>query len=211
MAAATTNRLWRERRGSVALEVALLFPIAVVVLVGFAELYFYVRAVTIIERVTFTMADTVAKRISLVDCTQQNSSAYLGTHLLAAELTAQPLGLASQGQVIVSGVTNVNDKPHVAWQRRSTYTLGARSALGGEGAQPTLPGKLAVSAKAGAQADTLIVAEVFYRFQPFAGIRTLLPDLPAEITIERTAYSRARLGSLATLGTLSGCSGLPKP
>jgi len=208
---AMASKLWRSRRGAVALEVALLFPIAVVVLVGFAELYFYVRAATIIERVTFTTADTVAKRMSLVDCRQQNSSSYLGTHLLAAELTAQPLALASQGQVIISGVTNVNGKPKVAWQRRSTYGLGAKSALGAQGAVPTLPGKLTVSAKAGNHADTLIVAEVFYRFQPFAGIRNLLPNLPAEVTIKRTAYSRARLGSLATLGTLAGCTGLPTP
>lgn len=200
-----------NRRGSVSLEVALLFPLAVMVLVGFSEMYFYVRAAAIIERVAFSVADSVAKRVALTDCTLETDSSFLGTHMLMAEVTAQPLNLAQSGQVIVSAVVDNGGNPNVIWQRRSTYTLNKASVLGKEGQQAILPKNVVVAAVAGTQPDTLVVVEVFYRFQPFSGIRTLLPTLPLDVTLTRQAYARARVGSLANLGVQNGCPRLPRP
>lgn len=200
-----------NRRGSVSLEVALLFPLAVMVLVGFSEMYFYVRAAAIIERVAFSVADSVAKRVALTDCTLETDSSFLGTHMLMGEVTAQPLNLAQSGQVIVSAVVDNGGNPNVIWQRRSTYTLNKTSVLGKEGQQAILPKNVVVAAVAGTQPDTLVVVEVFYRFQPFSGIRTLLPTLPLDVTLTRQAYARARVGSLANLGAQNGCPRLPRP
>lgn len=205
---------WRGltgRRGSVALEAALLFPLAVLVLVGFSELYFYVRAVAIVERVTSATADMVAKRATLNDCVWTNDSAHLGTHLLAAETMAEPLTLAANGMVIMTGVTDPGAGPTIAWQRRSAYWLtGVAATVGGEGQSPVLPGALTVKVAAGSQADTLVVAELFYRYRPFAGVRTLLPDLPGEVTIQRRAFARSRWGTIGTLTDVAGCAGLDK-
>lgn len=205
------NRVAIDRRGSVSLEVALLFPLAVMVLVGFSEMYFYIRAAAIIERVAFSVADSVAKRVTLVDCTLETNSSYLGTHMLMAQVTSQPLDLTKSGQVIVSAVVDNGGNPNVIWQRRSTYTLDQNSVLGKQGKQPVLPTDMVVAPVAGTQPDTLVVAEVFYKFQPFAGIRNLLPTLPLDVTLARRAYARARVGSLASLGTQGGCPGLPQP
>lgn len=200
-----------NRRGSVSLEVALLFPLAVLVLVGFSEMYFYVRAAAIIERVAFSVADSVAKRVVLSNCSQQTDSSFLGTHMLMAEITAQPLELARSGQVIVSAVVDVGGVPQVAWQRRSTYTLDQDSILGRVGQPATLPQGMTVAAVAGTQPDTLVVVEVFHTFQPFAGVRNLLPDLPLDVTLIRRAYARARVGNLSVLGVQAGCTPLPEP
>lgn len=203
-----------NRRGSVSLEVALLFPLAVMVLVGFSEMYFYVRAAAIIERAAFSVADSVAKRVVLTDCAWETNSTYLGTHMLMAKVTSQPLDLTKSGQVTVSAVVDNPGnpgKPNVIWQRRSTYTLNQASTLGKQGQQAILPTGVVVAAVAGTQPDTLVVAEVFYQFQPFAGIRTLLPTLPLDVTLTRRAYARARVGSLANLGAQIGCPQLPQP
>lgn len=200
-----------NRRGSVSLEVALLFPLAVMVLVGFSEMYFYIRAAAIIERTAFSVADSVAKRVTLTDCAWETNSSFLGTHMLMAQVTSQPLGLTKSGQVIVSAVVDNGGNPNVIWQRRSTYTLNQDSILGKEGGQPILPKGMVVAAVAGTQLDTLVVAEVFYKFQPFAGIRTLLPTLPLDVMLTRRAYARARVGSLANLGAQTGCPALPQP
>lgn len=205
------NRAPLNRRGSVSLEVALLFPLAVMVLVGFSEMYFYIRAASILERVAFSVADSVAKRVTLINCAWENNSSFLGTHMLMAQVTSQPLDLTQSGQVIVSAVVDNNDIPNVIWQRRSTYTLEQASVLGKEGGQAILPEGMVVAAVAGTQRDTLVVAEVFYQFQPFAGIRTLLPTLPLDVMLTRRAYARARVGSLANLGTQIGCPALPQP
>lgn len=200
-----------NKRGSVSLEVALLFPLAVMVLVGFSEMYFYVRAAAIIERAAFSVADSVAKRVVLTDCAWETNSTYLGTHMLMAKVTSQPLDLTKSGQVTVSAVVRNNGNPWVTWQRRSTYTLDQASVLGKQGGQAILPKDVVVAAVAGTQPDTLVVAEVFYKFQPFAGIRNLLPTLPLDVTLTRRAYARARVGSLANLGTQIGCPALPQP
>lgn len=201
-----------DRRASVALEVALLFPIAVILLVGFTELYFYVRTVAIVERVTGSVADMVAKRVSLMDCGWTTSSAFLGTHLMAAETMAQPLTLSTNGMVVVSGITDPGAGTTVSWQRRSSYALSkVTSVVGSQGGAPVLPPGLTVKQTAGTQADTLVVAELAYRFQPFAGIRSLLPGLPGEVTIRRQAYARGRWGTIGTLGTVAGCPTLPSP
>ena len=204
--------VWTKwRRGSVAVETALMLPLVALVLGGFTELYFYARAVAIVERAAFTVADSVAKQVTLSECAEETSSTFLGTHMLTAKVTAQPLQMATSGQVIVSGVIDKDGKPVVAWQRRSTFTQNKSSSLGKTGAQPALPGGIVVAAIAGTQADTLISAEVFYKFEPFAGTRTFLPDLPGSVTITRQAFARARVGSLANLAT-GGCgAALPAP
>lgn len=214
MAAATRARAggMGDRRGTVALEVALLFPIAVILLVGFAEMYFYVRAVAIVERVAAATADMVAKRVTLNDCVWTNDSAHLGTHLMAAETMAAPLRLTNGGMVVLSGINDPGTGTTVAWQRRSSYRLtDVASTVGAEGNSPTLPAGLTVKQTVGTQADTLIVAEIAYRFVPFAGIRALLPDLPGEITILRRAFVRGRWGTIGTLGQVAGCTGLANP
>ena len=199
----------RDRRGSIALETALIFPIAVLILLGFSELYFYARTVAIIERVAFSTANMVAKRATLYDCAKTTDSGYLGTHLLAAKTMAQPLDLESNGMVILSAVTDPGDGDVISWQRRSSYTIdGVTSTIGGQGGAPSLPAGLDVKTVTGTQGDTLIVAEVVYRFRPFSGVRSMLPDLPGEVTVLRRAFARARWGNIGTLGDVSGCTGL---
>lgn len=212
-----TTRIIREdlrsdRRGSVALEMALMFPLVAIVLLGFTELYFYARSVVISERVVSASADMLAKRQFLVDCTQTSSSGNLGTHILAAETMAQPLDFKANGMLIITGVEGGEAGPTISWQRRTTYALpGITSELGREGAAPVLPPKLTVKPIVGTQQDTLIVVELFYRMQPFKGVRTLLPDLPLDVTIKRKAYARGRWGGLATLQTNASCPKLPTP
>lgn len=202
-----------DRRGSVALEVALLFPLAVIVLVGFAETYFYMRAVVISERVVAGVADMLAKRNSLADCSDVAGSANLGTHVMAAEMMMAPLDLKANGMLIMSGISDQGRGPTIGWQRRTTYTVsGISSILGQQGGVPVLPAGIVIKPATPTITDTLVVAELVYRFKPFSGIRTFIPTLPLEITIRRTAYARSRWGSISVL-QVNGCTAaaLPTP
>lgn len=201
----------RKRRGSLALEAALLFPIAVLVLVGFSEIYFYARAVAIVERVAFSSASLIAKRATLYDCVWTNDSGYLGTHILAAETMAQPLDLKAGGMVILSAVTDPGDGDVISWQRRSSYKLDdIASTIGVQNELPVLPADLDVKTVAGVGTDTLIVAEVAYRFRPLEGLQALLKLPLGEVTVRRRAFSRARWGNIGTLGSIENCTGLTK-
>jgi Flp pilus assembly protein TadG len=59
------DRCRRLRRGLLlddgiaGIETALLIPLIMVAFLGSAEIYFYIRAVSAVERVAFTLADTL--------------------------------------------------------------------------------------------------------------------------------------------------------
>lgn len=209
---ATRRGMMGDRRGSVALEAALLFPIAVLLLVGLAESYFYMRAVLISERVASGLSLMMAKRTTINDCDRTNVTGNLGNLFLAAEYMAEPLSLRNNGMLIVSGVTNPGTGATIGWQRSTTYKVdGVASELGSQDGTPRLPEGIIVKPVAGIQVDTLIAVELAYSFNAFAGLRTVMPDLPGNITIRRTAYARGRWGSISNLNQVAGCAGLPKP
>lgn len=207
-----------DRRGVLALEAALIFPIAVLLLVGLVESYLYMRSVLIAERVVSTLSMMIAKRQYIGDCNQTNRPDYLGNLFLAAEYMAEPMSLPANGMLIVSGISNpgsgtpANAGTIINWQRRTSYKLeGAKSDLGVQNAKPVLPDGIIVKPTAGLQADTLIVVEFIYKFRPFPGTHTFISDLPTDITFRRTSYARGRWETLATPTAVAGCAPLPTP
>ncbi|HTH16736.1 MAG TPA: TadE/TadG family type IV pilus assembly protein [Magnetospirillum sp.] len=203
------RRLRGDRRGVAALEAALIFPIAVIILVGFTEMYFYMRAVNIVERTSVTVADLLARRQTLLDCAQTTDSAYLGTYFHIGEIVAQPLVMATNGQIVAAAVIDTGAGPTIAWQRRSPFSVDTGSPIGTDGAAAKLPVTTVAVPNPALNGDTLIVASVAYRFRPFEGVRVLLPSLPGEVMIVRTAYARARFGALGALPGQPGCTASP--
>lgn len=205
------SRLFADRAGSVGLEMALVTPLIMLLLLGFFEAYMYIRTVGLVERAAASVANTMARqRGSLNDCAAATDALNLGTYMEAAVQVADPVNLAVGGEVIVSAVDWPNNvpAPRVAWQRRSLYAdTKYASALGTQGQQASLPNGLAAVVERGN--DTLLVAEVFYRFTPFAMTAPFWPGAPGAVTVTRSAYFRART---ANLGALTPCvPPLPTP
>jgi len=201
------RHLFADRRASTAVETALLIPLLVLLLVGSYQLYMFMRATSLTERTAITISDLISRRSTAVmDCSLLTDSSYLGTYFDAATKVADPLSLDGKGMVIVSAVHNLNGTATVAWQRRSVYQIdGASSSVGAEGASAYLPGAITVQTGG----DTVIVAEVFYSYVPFAGLSQFNSMLPKAQVIQRASYFRARYGALDSLGTVPGCTGLP--
>lgn len=204
------SRFWCDRRGVVALEMAVILPLLCLMILGFFEAYMYMRTVAQIERTSSTLASIMARQQQpLVDCAATDNSLNLGVYVDAAQKMMRPASLSTQGEVFLSAVNIPAQTPVVAWQRRSTFTVaGASSVLGRQGSNANLPQGLA---PAGSGAIVL-VAEVVYRFRPFAMTASFWPDAPGTVTIHRTAYFRARTFNLDNL-TNNGCTGaaLPQP
>ncbi|HVI52739.1 MAG TPA: hypothetical protein VM661_16140 [Candidatus Sulfotelmatobacter sp.] len=201
------RHLIADRRASASVELAMLIPMLVLLLVGSYQLYAYMRATSLTERTSITLSDMVSRRSTqAVDCALTTNGSYLGTYFDAATRMIEPLTLDGNGMVILSAVHNVNGSATVAWQRRSVYQIkGVSSAVGAEGGKAVLPGGITVQTNG----DTVVVAEVFYNYVPFAGLSNDNAMLPKAQTISRASYFRARYGALDSLGTVSGCSGLP--
>lgn len=208
--------LLRERRGSVALELAIILPLLFFMLLGFFEAYSYMRTVGMAERTAASLANLMARQQArLIDCQNTNDALNLGTYMMAAEKMMSPLALSEMGEVILSAVHNPavgagqTPVPKVAWQRHSTYTLDdVHSVVGTEGKDAVLPGGIVPDMGNG---DTVLVAEVIFRFTPFAMTSAFWPDHPGVVTISRAAYFRSRIFAQSALAPApQGCAGLPK-
>jgi Flp pilus assembly protein TadG len=205
--------LFRDRRGVVTLELALIMPIMVLMLLGFYESYMYVRSVAMVERAAATIANVMGRQSQqLRDCANSSDALNLGTYVDAAVRLIYPMPLDTKGEVLLSAVSSVNGTPTVRWQRRSNFELsGVKSAVGKNGGTATLPAALQTVVAADTNI-TVMVVEVNYRFTPFATFANWANN-PGEVTISRAAYFRTRILDHNTLisATSAGCSALPTP
>lgn len=207
-------RLVRDRRGSVALEMAFVLPLILLMLLGFYEAYMYIRSVAMVERASASVANIMGRQLSqLRDCNNASDALNLGTYVDAVTRMTSPMPLATQGEVILSAVSNVNNVPRVRWQRRSQFKVaGTVSVLGVQNAQAKLPAALNALVIAD-NTVTILVVEITYRFVPFAMTANFWSGSPGAVTIQRVAYFRPRTvdsTTLVTAGT-AGCTALPTP
>ena len=171
-------RLMADRRAVAALEMALALPVLCLILVGLFDVYNYMRAVDLADRAAISLSNLISqRRTAVMDCAMTTDGSYLGTYFLAGEQSFAPLTLSDKGMMIVSAISYQNGKNTVAWQRRTAYRIsGVSSAVGSDGGAATLPDKMKVVSDGN---DTVVVAEVFYSFDPFASLRPLTSGLPA--------------------------------
>lgn len=161
---------WRTRyseRGSVAIEAAVLLPLAVFMIFGFLELYNYHRAAAVLNRLSFTIANGVAMQPEIFDRGQCFNTDDICVYKTIANDLFQPLDYTSKGTIIISayattvprrgGTVTWYSQPE--WQKRyhgsGAGNVTATSRLNSSSFPPPRVD------------DTLIVAEVFYTHEPF--------------------------------------------
>jgi Flp pilus assembly protein TadG len=171
----------RDRRGSVLMELAIGVPILVMILLGCFEAARFVLLDQKLARVAASTADLVAQADGITE-TQ------ITDLFSAADDTATPFDLAGDGRVIITSVSRpTTADPTVAWQRISTGTHAATSAIGTAGQTATLPTGLTLR-----QGENVIVAEVFYDYAPvFLGATRF-----TAASLYQVAYNRPRIINL---------------
>ncbi|GAB7537093.1 hypothetical protein [Burkholderia sp. 3C] len=99
----------RASRGFVSIEVAILTPLILFIMLGFTELYLYMRAVSLVEHTAYVLAGSLGQRNQVYYSQTTSDPDNLGSIWNAASLLATPLnfGVASTnrggpGGVIVS-------------------------------------------------------------------------------------------------------------
>jgi len=172
----------------------MVMPLILLILLGNWETYQYLRSVSVVERVAFSVGNLVSRRSQLKDDRTAGDSANIGTYFAAARQIAAPVPLIEEGGLILSAVHNDGSGVKVAWQRAEPAADGPASRIGTEGGPPTLPPTLTLGA-----GDTVIVAEVFYTFRPFRWTRAVWDDAPGGVTTYRRAVFWPRYGGLEQL------------
>ncbi|MBN3726368.1 hypothetical protein [Burkholderia sp. Ac-20379] len=99
----------RASRGFVSIEVAILTPLILFTLLGFTELYLYMRAVSLVEHTAFVLAGSLGQRSQVYYSQSTSDPDNLGSIWNAASLLASPLNFGTTptsrggpGGVIVS-------------------------------------------------------------------------------------------------------------
>ena len=171
----------RDRRGSVLMELAIGLPILVMILLGCFEAARFVLLDQKLARVAASTSDLVAQAEGI-------SEAQITDLFSAADASAMPFDLAGTGRVIISSVTKpTTADPTVAWQRISSGTVAATSAIGTAGQTATLPAGLSLR-----QGENIIVAEVFYNYTPvFLGATRF-----TSASLYEVSYNRPRIINL---------------
>lgn len=175
--------LGRDRRGSLAVEVAMAAPVLATLLLSGVEVTRYVLLNQKLERASATMTDLVTQSRKLY-------AADLPDLFIAARDTVDPFDLAGKGRIIVSSIYKANSSTpaRIIWQRGFGAGSGS-SSFGAEGSDAVLPSDFIVRTS-----ENVIVGEAFFDFVPVFG-----GDVIGSSTLHTTAILRPRFGPLTTL------------
>lgn len=174
-----------DRHGSITVEAAIVIPVVILILVLGLDVVRYVETSSRMHRAVAVAADLAARNETVRDNVDFNATFAnndLAAFFTAANEVAWPNDLVARGRVYI-GVFEPATGAEL-WQRTGPYQLAAESRVA---SLPPLPSN-----------GTVVVAEVFYDFEPmlldaagFAGL--------ADFVIYRRAFFRPRLTALAAL------------
>lgn len=159
-------RGWRQRSkpiaeaedGVTAVEFALFAPILILLLLGTLEISWRLFAEYRLTRAASAVAELVAR-------TRDLHEADFTDAFRATEEITSPFALRRNGAVVVSSVLDpTGDRPMILWQRRYPTDTSRRSRIGTPTGPAHLPG---LDLAAG---DNVIVAELFFTFEPLIGL-----------------------------------------
>jgi len=169
------RRFLAARRGGVLIEVGMAAPILVIFLISAFDTARFVLINQKVQRTAMTAADLAAR-------TQTMDQNDLNNLFAAADEVSRPYAVLDKGRVIVSSVVGQqNGEVRVGWQRTGG-ALTDQSHIGHEGELAEISEPHMVDNEL-----SVIVAEVFYEFEPiFLGI-------PEAQTLYHQATFRPRL------------------
>ena len=179
----TAADFWRDRGGTTLVELSFILPVMLAVAVGAVDTTRYILLHQKVDKAAATVVDlaTRPKSISRKD---------VNTIFTAARDVLTPFDLANRGRVIVSSVSKPSGgSAAIDWQHAGGGGYAATSGVGSAGGSPSLPTGFSV-----ADGENLIVAEVFFQFEPL-----FLDYVIGRRTLSHSAIRKPRNGSLSTL------------
>lgn len=212
------RRLLRSDRGSVAVEFVIIVPLMLLIMLGFSEMYMYMRTVSLVEHTAFTLADSLGQMTQVINVSTTTSSNSLGSVWNAATLLAAPNTLSKNGGVIITSICDssigcTSSTPGTSPNEPSAPTMVAGTPLkfwqqsapwnqSGMTTQETT-GNLLPSTWPFRNGDSAIAVEVFYKYTPFSMTLPFWTNAPGTQTIYERIYVRPRSGAPLLLVTSS--------
>ncbi|CAM2152904.1 TadE-like protein [Pararobbsia alpina] len=196
------RRLKHSDSGVAVIEFVVIAPMMLFILLGFSEMYLYMRAVSTVERTAFGLANMLGQVPNLINNNGTASAFDLGTFWNASVLIAAPLDMTTQGGIVLTSVCDsstsckagmstvgtVRGTPSIGWQQSAPWmqaSMTTRETNGG-----LLPAVWPFY-----KGDSVLIVEVFYKFTPFAMTSVFWANAPGTKTIYERVYVRPRSGN----------------
>lgn len=175
----------RNEDGVAYLEFAVSLPFLIALFMGSVETTRYILIAQKVEKSSVTISDVVAQS-QTIGVTQLNQL------VTAVGEVMRPYTFGTNGYVIITSVSKTGTAaPVVNWQYTGGGSWTKPSLIGSTGSLATLPNGLTLNDR-----DTVIVAEVYYNFQPMMVNRVITGQ-----QLYKVAIFKPRLGDLKTLGS----------
>lgn len=168
----------RARRGVAALEAVIVLPLMFFIIVGGVEMYLYTRVTAIIDRVAFTLANSISIQTNLIDGTTPCTSPdHICTYGTIAPTLLMPLNPDNAKVIVSVYATNTpfNGGPPSQWTSISSPNHGWTKVVYNGQASGTPTSRITAASlpttiisRNVQTADTVIAVEVFYKYKPFA-------------------------------------------
>ncbi len=176
---------WRDRDGSMAVELAFAIPVVLGLILSGVEITRFVLLNQKIERTTATVADLVSQAEAL-------TGADVDALFSAGLFVMDPFDLTQDGDIVVSSIVGEDGTARVDWQRNlGQGAAGSRFGTVGGGA--VLPAGFSVG-----DGESVVVAEVFYDYSPMFTGGSLVDGLVGEKELYGAALFRPRFTSRIT-------------
>lgn len=185
-------------RGAASLELAIIMPLMLMVLLGFLDIYNFMRTQSTVEHTAFMLADSLSMMTTVFNDTGTTNANALGSVWNAANLIAQPLALSTNGGVII---TSVCDSPLCTSTTPNTATTAGTPKIWWQASAPWNTSKAVTRETTSTilptywpfrSGDSAIVVEVFYVYDPFPLVRGFWPSAPGKTTLYKRVYARPR-------------------
>ncbi len=197
----------RGSRGFVSIEVAVITPLVFLLLLGFGELYMYLRAVSTVEHTAYVLADSLGQRNQVYNTTATSDPDDLGAIWQAATLLMAPYQLQTKGGAVITSICDKSTScappststpsmaagtPQVYWKANTAWGTTVNSKL----TTSLLPSGWPFRA-----GDSAIVVEVFLTYKPFLMTSSFWSGAPSVTTIYKRVTVYPRTGKPLPLQT----------
>lgn len=192
-------QVFRREDGIAAVEAALILPIMIFFIFASIEAYQYFRAVGIMNRTAFSVADAVAMQPRLYEGGSCSHPDHVCTYGVVTTDLMQPLDYAQNGHMAI-GMYVTEPQGNGTTPAWSTPPVWSQGCTGDGSCSATrILDDLPANMPAPKMSDAVLVVKVFQKYEPFVISAGFWAGLGGKVDLSAVAYTRPRFDDLKAL------------